>query len=76
GTCMVRKQLGASCAANSECITGFCADGVCCNSACTDTCRRCDGTPVGVCVPITSGRDGNATTACNAPRRCDNGVCR
>jgi hypothetical protein len=76
GTCMVRRALGATCATNGECVTGFCADGVCCNSACTDTCRRCDGSPAGVCLPITSGRDTNASSACASPRRCENGVCR
>ncbi|HEY0706945.1 MAG TPA: hypothetical protein VGG33_09115, partial [Polyangia bacterium] len=77
GTCIGRRQLGTACTTNGECVTGICADGVCCATACTDACRRCDGSPAGVCIPITSGRDSNASSPCVAPRRCEQGgVCR
>jgi hypothetical protein len=35
-------QLGASCEAASACDSGFCVDGVCCDSACTGTCADCN----------------------------------
>ena len=35
-------DLGQSCTCNSECGSGFCVDGVCCNSACTDKCMSCN----------------------------------
>jgi hypothetical protein len=76
GTCVVQKALGKSCSNGGECGSGFCADGLCCESACTETCRSCDQTP-GRCEVLDYGRDSNATTPCNAPKRCSNGgVCR
>lgn len=47
---------GAVCSANSDCKSGFCTDGVCCNEACGGntpdcrTCRQSEGAPSdGVC---------------------------
>jgi hypothetical protein len=34
--------LGSFCSNAAECISGFCADGHCCNSACMDTCASCN----------------------------------
>lgn len=35
GACQEKKDLGISCGSNpDECASGFCADGVCCNSDC------------------------------------------
>ena len=50
---------GTGCSSNSECCTGHCVDGYCCNSACTGTCQRCDGYdgPAGTCHNIGSGHD-------------------
>jgi hypothetical protein len=68
GLCIRKRDLGAACTQGGECLSGFCADGYCCQTACTETCRRCDAT--GVCTVLTSGRDNNATPACAAPKRC------
>lgn len=35
-------KLGGACAANAECPTGFCVDGVCCVEACTGECKACN----------------------------------
>jgi hypothetical protein len=35
------KGLGSICTTGGECGSGFCADGVCCNSACDQPCRAC-----------------------------------
>lgn len=44
---------GAACGASSECATGHCVDGVCCESACDGVCRACaeasTGAPDGRC---------------------------
>ena len=32
---------GSACAQNSECGSGFCVEGVCCNTACSGTCQSC-----------------------------------
>jgi hypothetical protein len=39
GAC--RTVLGAACATSSDCDSGFCADGVCCNVACDGACNAC-----------------------------------
>lgn len=55
-----RSENGAACAAGSDCQSDFCADGVCCNTACgggskTD-CQSCaaaeSGGTDGTCTPI------------------------
>jgi hypothetical protein len=75
---------GSNCDGPADCVTGFCVDGVCCNSACTGVCESCveaeTGDPNGVCAPIAPGTQcapgscvsGTAT----APSTCDaNGTC-
>ena len=43
---------GTACSAVSECRSGYCVDGVCCDQACTGTCQACSGAKKG------SGADG------------------
>ncbi len=70
-------MLGASCSAESECASGFCVDGVCCNTTCTGTCEACGsgttGTP-GTCAPITAGTDPDNECAADAAQ-CRSGTC-
>ncbi len=40
---------GGSCLTPSQCQTGFCVDGVCCDQACNGPAQVCN--PQGVCVP-------------------------
>lgn len=40
-------SLGASCFTAAECDSGFCVDGVCCDSPCSGACQQCSG--AGVC---------------------------
>ncbi|HVY40151.1 MAG TPA: hypothetical protein VHM31_19560 [Polyangia bacterium] len=50
------KALGQPCSAGSECGSGFCADGVCCATACTGSCRSCAlSTSLGTCAPVPMG---------------------
>ena len=50
------KPEGAVCTKASECASGFCADGVCCNVACAGACVSCNQpSRVGVCWPIEAG---------------------
>ncbi len=44
GVCTSQKVLGAACSASTECLSAFCADGVCCNSVCTGACVACNQT--------------------------------
>jgi hypothetical protein len=47
------KGLGAKCAADQECITGFCEDGVCCDGVCVGACEACDREGnFGKCIPV------------------------
>ncbi len=56
-----------------ECMSGFCADGVCCNAQCNGTCLSCSATP-GTCTPIANGQDPANECASGA---CDGtGACR
>jgi hypothetical protein len=57
------KPLGADCrgdGATTECQSGFCADGVCCESACTGACLACLGSVTGAtdgkCAFVQAGR--------------------
>jgi hypothetical protein len=50
GACSTAQPLGAACAADHSCQSGFCVDGVCCDSACTGRCQFCGS---GTCaVPV------------------------
>jgi hypothetical protein len=48
------KGLGSPCQAGAECRSQFCADGVCCNSACDQPCRACF---FGFCLAIVRAPD-------------------
>ncbi|MEW5738014.1 MAG: hypothetical protein AB1938_03755 [Myxococcota bacterium] len=42
GQCVQLKANGEACQSSPECTSTFCADGVCCDSACTGSCDRCN----------------------------------
>src|SRR5262249_20835636 len=72
-------QNGDSCTDAIQCSSGFCVDGVCCDSACTGPCRACakalNGAPKdGVCTPMAAGTD--PEDECEDVGPCgDNGWC-
>jgi hypothetical protein len=77
--CQRMKANGTACAANNECTSGFCTDGVCCGEACTETCKSCNLTgTLGECTFVPNGnRDTSGTNPCNPPKRCDGaGLCQ
>jgi MYXO-CTERM domain-containing protein len=72
---------GTACALAGECQSGFCADGVCCSSACSGLCNSCkavdqaSGTD-GVCGPIKAGVDpANECKDDGSPSCQNNGFC-
>ena len=58
GLCVVPNggDVGGLCSRDSDCLTGHCADGVCCNTACTGPCVSC-ALPghLGTCSPVPVG---------------------
>jgi hypothetical protein len=65
-----RKKNGQSCLGTAECDSGYCADGKCCNEACTAGCQSC-GT--GVCAQV---RDAPDVPECSGGKSCDSqGAC-
>lgn len=87
-TCEPDKELGSSCSTTSECRSGYCVDGVCCDSPCVGTCRICAG-PLnsagqdGICGNIFAGQDpadecnDDGVDSCKKNGFCDgNGACQ
>jgi hypothetical protein len=69
----VRWKLGANCGLASDCHSSFCKDGVCCNEACTGTCRSCS-LGRGTCAIVRNAID---IDTCSGDNACDaNGFCR
>src|SRR5204863_83635 len=53
-----KKPIGASCGADAECNSMFCAQGRCCMSACAGTCKSCAvAGSEGTCKNVPDGMD-------------------
>ncbi len=63
GNGVCKKENGQTCSATTECLSGFCVDGVCCNAACTGTCVACNIGTVGTCSNVAVGQDDVGTCA-------------
>lgn len=50
--CQTKGINGTLCTGTNQCVSGFCADGVCCTSACSSLCQACTAAKKG------SGSDG------------------
>lgn len=77
---VLKAATGDSCMTAVECVTGFCVDGVCCESACgggaADDCQVCSaaaGSPAnGTCAPRAAGSTCRSSAgACDTPELCD-----
>ena len=54
GHCALRFDQGAACTASNQCLTTFCADGVCCDGPCAGQCAACNvALSQGTCVAVT-----------------------
>ncbi len=66
-----KKLVGQPCAANADCLSGFCVDGACCESACDAPCQECS---TGKCLPV-MGKDDDPQ--CSGDHTCDaSGQCK
>ncbi|MEK7705346.1 MAG: integrin alpha, partial [Myxococcota bacterium] len=78
GACRKILEDGQACQDGAHCQSGFCADGVCCESACDGLCLACMSTltayPSGTCVPVVAGTDPHGE--CAGDLACDGvGAC-
>ena len=75
--CELKRESGASCESDWQCTTGHCADGVCCERACSgcEGCRKAyTGLADGSCGPVLAGLDPHLS--CRNPDSCtENGSC-
>lgn len=75
---LVVKSNGDACGAGSECSSGFCVDGVCCNVACaggTSDCQACSaaagGTSNGTCTALSAAAAPTITCRAANASGCD-----
>ncbi|MFO0666095.1 MAG: kelch repeat-containing protein [Polyangiaceae bacterium] len=66
---------GGSCTSASDCATGSCVDGVCCEVAACGTCQTCAGTDPGKCTSIVNAEDPDTCAAANHVSCNEKGVC-
>ena len=78
------KPPGAPCTTGGDCASTFCAQGVCCKTACAGTCKSCAiAGSEGECIDVPSGADPLSQCAdegamtCGSDGTCDGaGACR
>jgi hypothetical protein len=80
GSCGARPKqgLGAGCVADGDCLSGHCADGVCCASACTGPCTACNQPGLGgMCLAVALGKPDphNVCKDAGATSCMQNGLC-
>jgi len=66
----MKMANGQPCSGPTQCVSGFCADGVCCNSACGDACQSCS---TGTCSSVKRADDVpqcTGTKTCNPKGDC------
>jgi hypothetical protein len=53
GKCTAKGGPGATCSTGVQCLSSFCADGVCCNDDCVGQCEACNlPNKAGTCSPV------------------------
>lgn len=66
---------GAPCADASECLSGYCVDGVCCESRCDGVCQACNLSGTGVCQNVPDGTPCPDSDLCDGEEACRTGQC-
>jgi hypothetical protein len=76
GTCKLRKELGQACSVAGACISGYCQQGICCETVCEADCWSCANTgSEGVCSAVADGTDCNDENFCTVDDQCSSGEC-
>lgn len=70
GPCAQKCAKGQKCLAGTDCSTGYCADGVCCDSTCAGACKACTSAKTG----LTTGTCGNVTDNTDPDNECPNAL--
>lgn len=72
-----KKSLGTACGDQGECKSGFCVDGVCCNSTCDGQCNACDvAGSAGTCSPVIGAAPHGSRPQCAGNLACgESGAC-
>ncbi len=71
-----RVKIGAPCKEGTECSSGSCADGVCCNESCSAVCQSCNVPgSVGTCTMPANLPDGWPDDSCNINDPCKTDKC-
>lgn len=73
-----KKVPGSLCTRGTECSTGHCAQGICCNTACNSTCHACNlPRTLGICTALPEGAsDPSGTCKDEGERSCGtDGTC-
>ena len=76
GVCVAQSPVAATCGDDAMCLSGHCADGVCCDAACKGQCEACDVSgSAGTCSPVAgpprSGREACAGDGSVCSGQCD-----
>jgi MYXO-CTERM domain-containing protein len=67
GVCKLMKEIGQPCGQPNECNSGYCADGYCCNEACSGQCEACDTqNALGVCAVVLGAPHGGKSACAGA----------
>ena len=75
GLCALKCPDGTPCTNVGDCDSGQCADGICCNTACTSACTACNiSMKVGICSQLGKGYD-DTNPVCPNGKTCSNGSC-
>jgi hypothetical protein len=72
----IAGEIGDPCGSGAECLSGFCADGVCCASACAGICQACNlPGSVGTCLTAPDGTPCPDDDRCDGEETCQAGQC-